>query len=271
MNVTSPGSGREHLESRTWADDAVRRIEADANRSADTHLHSVSAALPVGHRSVPEGRVGPPDGIAQASTRALAVPVRPVQRLDHRGDDDRRGLERLDGRLRGVLRALPRPAVRRGHAGLDQPREDRADRGQGGDVPPGRRRDDRWTTRRTGSRPSADGHFLDQFTYAERATDWRGNNNIAESIFSQMALERHPVPTWIVVGAGTGGTSATIGRYAALRALPDAAVRRRPGGLDLLLGLDAATPRRSPAGRRASRASDGSASSRRSCRASSTA
>ena len=59
-----------------------------------------------------------------------------------------------------------------------------------------------------------DGYFLDQFTYAERATDWRGNNNIAESIFSQMALERHPVPAWIVVGAGTGGTSATIGRYA---------------------------------------------------------
>jgi cysteine synthase A len=58
------------------------------------------------------------------------------------------------------------------------------------------------------------GYFLDQFTYAERATDWRGNNNIAESIFSQMALERHPVPVWIVVGAGTGGTSATIGRFA---------------------------------------------------------
>src|SRR3546814_12118081 len=28
-----------------------------------------------------------------------------------------------------------------------------------------------------------------------------------------MALEEHPVPRWIVVGAGTGGTSATIGRY----------------------------------------------------------
>src|SRR5690606_16001648 len=27
------------------------------------------------------------------------------------------------------------------------------------------------------------GHFMDQFTYAERATDWRANNNIAESIF----------------------------------------------------------------------------------------
>jgi cysteine synthase len=58
-----------------------------------------------------------------------------------------------------------------------------------------------------------DGHFMDQFTYAERATDWRGNNNIAESIFEQMRREAHPVPAWVVVGAGTGGTSATIGRY----------------------------------------------------------
>ena len=57
------------------------------------------------------------------------------------------------------------------------------------------------------------GHYMDQFTYAERATDWRGNNNIAESMFTQMSSERHPVPAWIVVGAGTGGTSATIGRY----------------------------------------------------------
>ena len=29
-----------------------------------------------------------------------------------------------------------------------------------------------------------------------------------------MAREPHPVPRWIVCGAGTGGTSATIGRYA---------------------------------------------------------
>ncbi|WP_028463279.1 PLP-dependent cysteine synthase family protein [Nocardia sp. 348MFTsu5.1] len=57
------------------------------------------------------------------------------------------------------------------------------------------------------------GHFIDQFTMAERATDWRGNNNIAESIFSQLAREEFPVPTWVVVGAGTGGTSATIGRF----------------------------------------------------------
>jgi cysteine synthase A len=57
------------------------------------------------------------------------------------------------------------------------------------------------------------GHFMDQFTHAERATDWRGNNNIAESIFDQMKLEPSPEPDWVVVGAGTGGTSATIGRY----------------------------------------------------------
>ena len=59
----------------------------------------------------------------------------------------------------------------------------------------------------------ANGHYMDQFTFAERATDWRGNNNIAQSMFHQMARERHPIPRWIVVGAGTGGTSATIGRY----------------------------------------------------------
>jgi cysteine synthase A len=64
---------------------------------------------------------------------------------------------------------------------------------------------------------SSGGHYMDQFTYAERATDWRGNNNIAESMFHQMAHERHPVPAWIVVGAGTGGTSATIGRYLRFR------------------------------------------------------
>jgi cysteine synthase A len=63
------------------------------------------------------------------------------------------------------------------------------------------------------------GHYMDQFTYAERATDWRGNNNIAESMVQQMAREPHPVPEWIVVGAGTGGTSATIGRYLRYRSL----------------------------------------------------
>lgn len=64
------------------------------------------------------------------------------------------------------------------------------------------------------------GHYMDQFTFAERATDWRGNNNIAESIFNQLQGERCPLPEWIVMGAGTGGTSATMGRYLRYRRYP---------------------------------------------------
>lgn len=60
---------------------------------------------------------------------------------------------------------------------------------------------------------SLNGHYMDQFTYAERATDWRSNNNIANSIFEQMTFERYPIPNWIVMSPGTGGTSATIGRF----------------------------------------------------------
>ncbi|MFP2513409.1 PLP-dependent cysteine synthase family protein [Buttiauxella agrestis] len=64
------------------------------------------------------------------------------------------------------------------------------------------------------------GHYMDQFTYAERATDWRGNNNIADSIFRQMEHEPHPVPEYVVMSAGTGGTSATIGRYLRYQGYP---------------------------------------------------
>lgn len=62
------------------------------------------------------------------------------------------------------------------------------------------------------------GCYLDQFTFAERATDWRGHN-IADSIFRQMELEPHRLPSWVVMSAGTGGTSATIGRYVRYRQL----------------------------------------------------
>lgn len=58
---------------------------------------------------------------------------------------------------------------------------------------------------------------MDQFTYAERATDWRANNNIAESIFQQMRHEPYPTPTWLISSPGTGGTLATLGRYVRYR------------------------------------------------------
>jgi cysteine synthase A len=71
---------------------------------------------------------------------------------------------------------------------------------------------------------------LDQFGLAERATDWRGNNNIAESIISQLTLEPQPEPAWIVCGAGTGGTSATIGRYLRYRRLQTRLCVAEPAG-----------------------------------------
>lgn len=77
---------------------------------------------------------------------------------------------------------------------------------------------------------------LDQFGMAERATDWRGNNNIAESILAQLALEPHPQPTWIVCGVGTGGTSATIGRYLRYRGMETQLCVAEPTGCAFALG-----------------------------------
>ena len=114
------------------------------------------------------------------------------------------------------------------------------------------------------------GHFMDQFTHAERATDWRGNNNIAESVFSQMAQERFPVPDWVVVGAGTGGTSATIGRYVRFRRLDTRVCVVDPGEQRVLPPPGRGRRRRRPAGARGSRGSAGRGSSPASCPPSST-
>ena len=77
---------------------------------------------------------------------------------------------------------------------------------------------------------------LDQFGLAERATDWRGNNNIAESIIGQLAIEPHPEPSWIVCGAGTGGTSATIGRYLRYRGMETRLCVAEPAGSGFVHG-----------------------------------
>ncbi len=106
---------------------------------------------------------------------------------------------------------------------------------------------------RSGSRAETGGHYMDQFTYAERATDWRGNNNIAESIFSQMALERHPVPAWIVVRRRH---RRHLGDDRPLHPLPPArhpAVRRRPGATRSSSTAMAPATRRRPATDRPSR------------------
>jgi cysteine synthase A len=205
-------NSRERLGSSEWANEAVRRIEADANRSADTHLHAFplpaewgidlylkdESVHPTGslkHRlarslflyGLCSGWIGEGTTIVEASSGSTAVS------------------EAYFARFLGLTFVAVMPAS-------TSPGKIALIEAQGASC---HLVDDPTTVYEEAQRLAAErgGHFLDQFTYAERAMDWRGNNNIAESIFSQMMLERHPVPAWIVVGAGTGGTSATIGRY----------------------------------------------------------
>jgi cysteine synthase len=204
--------GRERLGSRAWANEAVRRIEADANRSADTHLHvfplpgewgidlylkdeSVHPTGSLKHRlarslflyGLVSGWITERTTIVEASSGSTAVS------------------EAYFARLLGLPFVAVMPTS-------TSPEKIALIEAEGGMC---HLADEPTTIVDEARRLAAErhGHFLDQFTYAERAMDWRGNNNIAESIFEQMKMERHPVPAWVVVGAGTGGTSATIGRY----------------------------------------------------------
>ena len=206
---------------RAWVDEAVRKVEADANRSADTHLVPFELPLdwdidlyfkdesthPTGslkHRlarslflyGLCNGWIGPDTTVVEASSGSTAVS------------------EAYFARMLG----LPFVAVMPATTSTEKIALIKAEGGRCHlvDDPTSIYAEAAELARREG------GHYLDQFTYAERATDWRGNNNIAESIFAQMALERHPVPSWVVVGAGTGGTSATIGRFVRYRRLATA-------------------------------------------------
>ncbi|QIX28868.1 PLP-dependent cysteine synthase family protein [Nocardioides sp. JQ2195] len=198
--------------------EAIRLVEADANRSADTHLHvfplpaewgidlylkdeSVHPTGSLKHRlarslflhALCNGWIGPDTTIIEASSGSTAVSEAYFARL-------------LGLRFVAVMPRSTSPekiALIEFHGGVSHLVDD----------PSSIYDESRRLAEETG------GHYMDQFTYAERATDWRGNNNIAESIFDQMAKERHPVPSWVVVGAGTGGTSATIGRYVRYRRL----------------------------------------------------
>lgn len=204
---------------RTWVREAVRLIEADANRSADTHLHvfplpsqwgvelylkdeSVHPTGSLKHRlarslllyGLVNGQIGPDTVLVEASSGSTAVS------------------EAYFARMLGLpfIAVMPRKTSREKVELIEL---------YGGeccfvDIPP----DMYGKAERLAA--ELGGHYLDQFTYAERATDWRGNNNIAESVFEQLRAERHPVPAWIVVGAGTGGTSATFGRYVRYRRYP---------------------------------------------------
>jgi cysteine synthase A len=205
---TEPAAARE----RAWVVAAVRRIEADFQRSSDTHLIPMSLpGWPGVELYVKDESSHPTGSLKHRLARSLFLYALCNGWL-HAGTtvvEASSGSTAISEAYFARLLALPFVAVMPASTSSEKIA---AIEFQGGrchlvDDP---------TAIGSESRRLADelgGHFLDQFTYAERATDWRANNNIAESIFQQMRLERFPVPEWIVSGAGTGGTVATLGRY----------------------------------------------------------
>ncbi|WP_018684860.1 PLP-dependent cysteine synthase family protein [Actinokineospora enzanensis] len=205
-------------QTRAWVCEAVRLIEADANRSADTHLLQFPLPVDRGVRLYLKDESTHPTGsLKHRLARSLflyalcngwIVQGTPVIEAS---SGSTAVSEAYFARMLGLpfIAVMPRTT---------SPEKVELIERQGGRChfvdEPGR-------IYAESHRLAAelDGHFMDQFTHAERATDWRGNNNIAESVFDQMAKEPHPVPEWVVVGAGTGGTSATIGRYIRYRKL----------------------------------------------------
>jgi cysteine synthase len=217
--VTTQTNLGERLGSREWVNEAVRRVEADANRSADTHLHPFP--LPAGwgvDLYLKDESVHPTGSLKHRLARSLFLYGLCNGWITERTTivDASSGSTAVSEAYFARFLGLPFVAVM---PASTSPEKIALIEAQGGSC---HLVDDPSTIVAEAQRLAAerDGHFLDQFTYAERAMDWRGNNNIAESIFSQMALERHPVPAWAVVGAGTGGTSATIGRYTRVKRYP---------------------------------------------------
>jgi cysteine synthase len=214
-HVTTSAKDRERLGSREWVAEAVRRIEADANRSADTHLHPFPLPAEWGiDLYLKDESVHPTGSLKHRLARSLFLYglcngwITEQTTIVEASSGSTAVSEAYFARFLGLPYVAVVPAS-------ISPEKIALIEAQGGAC---HLVDDTTTMVDEAERLAAnrDGHFLDQFTYAERAMDWRGQNNIADSIFAQMAHERHPVPAWIVVGAGTGGTSATIGRYVRL-------------------------------------------------------
>nr|BFE59907.1 PLP-dependent cysteine synthase family protein [Dactylosporangium thailandense] len=57
------------------------------------------------------------------------------------------------------------------------------------------------------------GHYLDHLTSAAHAEDWRGFDSVGATLTAQVIAREGEPPAWAVVGAGTGTTSATLGRH----------------------------------------------------------
>ncbi|GAA3753244.1 PLP-dependent cysteine synthase family protein [Microbacterium kribbense] len=203
---TEPGA------TRAWVSEAVRKVEADANRSSDTHLLTVPLPADWGiELYLKDESTHPTGSLKHRLARSLFLYglcngwIHEGSTIVEASSGSTAVSEAYFARMLGLpfVAVIPKTTTDEKIALIEF---------YGGSC---HFVDDGAGVYAEAARVAEEsgGHYMDQFTFAERATDWRGNNNIAESIFQQLAQERHPVPRWIVVGAGTGGTSATIGRY----------------------------------------------------------
>ncbi|MEU4179149.1 PLP-dependent cysteine synthase family protein [Streptomyces sp. NPDC026589] len=203
---------RSDPEYRAWLKEAVRKVQADANRSADTHLLRFPLPEAWGiDLYLKDESTHPTGSLKHRLARSLFLYglcngwIRPDRPVIEASSGSTAVSEAYFAKLIGVpfIAVMPRTT---------SPEKTRLIEFHGGRC---HFVDDSRTMYEQSAALAAEtgGHYMDQFTYAERATDWRGNNNIAESIYQQLRLERYPQPAWIVATAGTGGTSATIARY----------------------------------------------------------
>src|SRR5471032_1669758 len=201
---------------RTWAREAIRIIEADFQRSADTHLIPLPLpGLPGVELYFKDESSHPTGSLKHRLARSLFLyalcngwlkPGAPVIEASS-------GSTAISEAYFARLLGLPFVAVMPATTSQEKIAQIAFYGGKSHLVQDPTRiyAESERLARESG------GHFMDQFTYAERATDWRANNNIAESIFKQMADEEYPVPAWLVSSGGTGGTTATLGRFVAYR------------------------------------------------------
>ena len=202
---------------RNWVCEAIGRIEADFNRSSDTHLIKLDLPCLDGvDLYLKDESTHPSGSLKHRLARSLILYglcngwIKKDTPIIESSSGSTAISEAYFARLLGLrfIAVVPNTTTREKIAQIEF---------YGGEchhVEPNQIYDE-------AARLAAElkGHYLDQFTFAERATDWRGNNNIADSMFTQMARERFPIPKWVVVSAGTGGTSSTIGRF--IRYRPD--------------------------------------------------
>lgn len=195
-----------------WVCEAIRKIEADFQRSADTHLIKLDLPyFPEIDIYLKDESTHPTGSLKHRLARSLFLYalcngwIKEDTTIIEASSGSTAISEAYFARLLGLrfIAVVPRSTAKKKIEQIQF---------YGGEAHFVERSDEIYAESRRLAQ-ELNGHYMDQFTYAERATDWRSNNNIANSIFSQMKYERYAVPSWIVMSPGTGGTSATIGRF----------------------------------------------------------